>query len=198
MAVLAAVSLSCVRQSEPSLLAAADPADPVEEAAVADPEVTLSSPWEWFPSGAELGARAAPPPPPPPTAEDVAERASATRAARSAPAPRPAPPPPPPPPPPAPKPEPAPPPPPQQQAQPANSQSGQASWYDYKAGTCAHRTLPFGTVVKVTNLANGRTATCRVADRGPFVEGRVIDLEKGVFSQLAPPSAGVINVRIEW
>lgn len=195
MAVLAAVSLSCVRQSEPSLLAAADPADPVEEAVAADPELTRSSGWEWFPSDADLAARAAPPAPPQPTAEDVAERARATRAARSAPAPRPAPPPPPPPP--APKPEPAPAPPPPQ-PQPANSQSGQASWYDYKAGTCAHRTLPFGTVVKVTNLANGRTATCRVADRGPFVEGRVIDLEKGVFSQLAPPSAGVINVRIEW
>lgn len=80
----------------------------------------------------------------------------------------------------------------------ANSQEGNASWYDHEPGTCAHRTLPFGTVVTVTNLGNGATTSCRVADRGPYVAGRVIDLEKGVFAQLAPPSAGVIRVRIEW
>lgn len=82
--------------------------------------------------------------------------------------------------------------------QPSNSQEGQASWYDHDPGTCAHRTLPFGTVVTVTNRANGASTTCRVADRGPFVEGRVIDLERGVFSEIANPSEGVIDVRIEW
>jgi rare lipoprotein A len=81
---------------------------------------------------------------------------------------------------------------------PARTQSGKASWYDAPAGTCAHRTLPMGTIITVTNLANGRKATCRVADRGPHVAGRVIDLAKTSFDDLAPPSAGVIDVRIEW
>lgn len=81
---------------------------------------------------------------------------------------------------------------------PSNSQTGKASWYDHDPGTCAHRTLPFGTVLKVTNLGNGKSTTCRVADRGPFIEGRVVDLERGVFSQIASTSQGVIDVRIEW
>jgi rare lipoprotein A len=50
----------------------------------------------------------------------------------------------------------------------------------------------------VTNLATGASTTCVVADRGPFVAGRVIDLDRSVFEQLAPLSAGVINVRITW
>lgn len=77
-------------------------------------------------------------------------------------------------------------------------QEGEASWYDHEPGTCAHRSLAFGTMVKVTNLENGKTATCRVADRGPYIEGRIIDLERGVFAQLAPTTKGVISVRIEW
>ena len=93
---------------------------------------------------------------------------------------------------------PPPPPPPSTTQQPSNSQTGKASWYDHEAGTCAHRTLPFGTILKVTNLANGKSTTCRVADRGPYIDGRVVDLDRTVFSQLAPTSAGVIDVRIEW
>jgi rare lipoprotein A (peptidoglycan hydrolase) len=81
---------------------------------------------------------------------------------------------------------------------PPNQQTGQASWYDAEAGTCAHRTLAFGTVVTVTNLENGRKVTCRVADRGPYVDGRIIDLAKTTFDDLAPTSSGVIDVRIEW
>ena len=92
----------------------------------------------------------------------------------------------------------APPPPPSTTTQPSNSQTGKASWYDHQAGTCAHRTLPFGTVIKVTNLGNGKSTTCRVADRGPYIEGRVVDLDRTVFSQIASTSAGVIDVRIEW
>ena len=91
----------------------------------------------------------------------------------------------------------APPPPPTTQ-QASNSQTGKASWYDHQAGTCAHRTLPFGTVLKVTNLANGQSTTCRVADRGPYIDGRVVDLDRTVFSQIASTSQGVIDVRIEW
>jgi rare lipoprotein A (peptidoglycan hydrolase) len=80
-----------------------------------------------------------------------------------------------------------------------NSQTGGATWYDAApAGTCAHRTLPFGTVVTITNQSNGATATCTVGDRGPYADGMVIDLAKDVFSKLAPLSTGVIQVRISW
>lgn len=83
-------------------------------------------------------------------------------------------------------------------ARPTNQQTGEASWYDAPDGTCAHRTLPFGTILTVTNLANGAKVDCRVADRGPFIAGRIIDLAKTTFDNLAPPSSGVIDVRIEW
>lgn len=79
-----------------------------------------------------------------------------------------------------------------------NTQTGKASWYETYDGTCAHRTLPKGTMVRVTNLANGRQVTCRVADRGPYVAGRIIDLDRGLFEQIARSSQGVIDVRIEW
>ncbi|MDQ1490258.1 MAG: hypothetical protein QOJ23_2772 [Actinomycetota bacterium] len=77
-------------------------------------------------------------------------------------------------------------------------QEGGASWYRYKPGTCAHRTLPKGTVVKVTNLATGQSASCTVADRGPFVAGRIIDLDRSVFMAIATGNQGVVRVRIEW
>jgi hypothetical protein len=78
-------------------------------------------------------------------------------------------------------------------------QEGGASWYRYKPGTCAHRTLPKGTVVKVTNLKTGKSANCTVADRGPFIRGRIIDLDRSVFMAIAEsPGQGVIQVRIEW
>lgn len=99
----------------------------------------------------------------------------------------------------APAPRPQPQPQPQPEPAPAgNTQSGKASWYDTYAGTCAHRTLPKGTMVNVTNTANGKSVTCRVADRGPYVAGRIIDLDRRLFAQLAPPSSGVINVNISW
>jgi rare lipoprotein A len=81
---------------------------------------------------------------------------------------------------------------------PPNQQTGEASWYDASTGTCAHRTLAFGTVVTVTNLANGRTVKCTVTDRGPYESGRIIDLAKTTFDDLAPPATGVIDVRITW
>ena len=58
----------------------------------------------------------------------------------------------------------------------------------------AHRNLPFGTKVLLTNPANGKQVTVRVNDRGPFVRGRVFDLSYGAFSQIAPPSQGVATV----
>lgn len=78
-------------------------------------------------------------------------------------------------------------------------QEGGASWYRYKPGTCAHRTLPKGTVVKVTNLKTGQSANCTVADRGPFIRGRIIDLDRTVFMAIAEsPGQGVVQVRITW
>ena len=80
----------------------------------------------------------------------------------------------------------------------SNSETGSASWYQAPAGTCAHPSLPFGTVVTVENLANGATTTCRVEDRGPYQGGRIIDLSEATFSQIASTSDGVIQVRISW
>lgn len=79
-----------------------------------------------------------------------------------------------------------------------NVQSGKASYYDYKPGGCAHKTLPKGTVVTVTNVSNGKSTTCVVKDRGPFIVGRIIDLETRVFTQVSTTSAGVFNARISW
>jgi rare lipoprotein A (peptidoglycan hydrolase) len=81
---------------------------------------------------------------------------------------------------------------------PPHQQTGQASWYDAPDGTCAHPTLAFGTVVTVTNLANGRTVKCTVTDRGPYESGRIVDLAKTTFDDLAPPATGIIDVRIQW
>jgi rare lipoprotein A len=80
----------------------------------------------------------------------------------------------------------------------SSEQYGGASWYDYNPGECAHQTLPKGTVVTVTRLATGASVTCVVTDRGPFGAGRVIDLDRGTFAQLADPGAGVIEVRLTW
>lgn len=79
-----------------------------------------------------------------------------------------------------------------------NVQTGVASWYHRSGLTAAHRTLPFGTKVKVTNLANGRSVTVVIDDRGPFIAGRIIDLSDIAYARLAPLSSGTINVRIEW
>jgi len=62
--------------------------------------------------------------------------------------------------------------------------------------TAAHKTLPFGTEVKVTNLTNGKSVTVRINDRGPFVKGRIIDLTKTAFSQIANLDRGVVKVQI--
>lgn len=77
-------------------------------------------------------------------------------------------------------------------------QSGIASYYDHKPGGCAHKTLPKGTVVTVTNISNGKSTTCVVNDRGPFLPGRIIDLETRVFKQVSTTSAGVFRARISW
>jgi rare lipoprotein A (peptidoglycan hydrolase) len=79
------------------------------------------------------------------------------------------------------------------------SDSGLASWFYAPAGTCAHRDLPLGTVVKVIRISTGVSASCRVNDRGPtLATKRVIDLSQDTFEKLASKDAGVIDVRIEW
>lgn len=97
-------------------------------------------------------------------------------------------------------------------ANPAKVISGPASWYgpgfqgrrtangerfDQNAMTAAHRTLPFGTKVKVTCRNTGRSVTVRINDRGPFTGGRVIDLSRAAASQIGLVNRGVGAVRLD-
>jgi rare lipoprotein A len=66
----------------------------------------------------------------------------------------------------------------------------------YKAMTAAHRTLPFNTMVRVTNKANGETVDVRINDRGPFVDGRVIDLSMAAARKIDMVRAGVVPVKL--
>lgn len=68
--------------------------------------------------------------------------------------------------------------------------------YDMNDMTAAHRTLPFGTYVMVTNLANGRSVVVRINDRGPFVRGRVIDLSYAAARVLGIVGPGTARVRL--
>lgn len=63
--------------------------------------------------------------------------------------------------------------------------------------TAAHNTLPLGTRVRVTNMRNGKEVVVRINDRGPFVEGRIIDLSYGAADELDMIGPGIIPVRIE-
>ena len=65
------------------------------------------------------------------------------------------------------------------------------------AMTAAHRTLPFGTLLKVTNLDNGQSAIVRVNDRGPFIKGRVLDLSVAAAKQIGSKHSGTASVKIE-
>jgi len=69
--------------------------------------------------------------------------------------------------------------------------------FDPNALTMAHKTLPFGTMVRVTNLRNGKSVHVRVNDRGPFIAGRVADLSLAAAHQLDMLRAGVAHVRLE-
>jgi rare lipoprotein A len=94
----------------------------------------------------------------------------------------------------------------------SSAMSGQASWYgrphhgrrtssgeayDMNKLTAAHRTLPLGTRVLVTNLDNGRTVEVRINDRGPFRRNRVLDLSYAAAQQLGAIGEGVIPVTLE-
>lgn len=91
-------------------------------------------------------------------------------------------------------------------------QLGDASWYgpgfhgrktasgevfDMHARTAAHRTLPFGTLVRVTRLDTGASTVVRINDRGPFKAGRVIDLSNGAARDIDMVRDGVVRVRID-
>lgn len=97
--------------------------------------------------------------------------------------------------------------------QPGYDETGMASWYgdqfngrptatgerfDMHALTAAHKTLPLPGLVEVTNLANGRRIVVRVNDRGPFVDGRIIDLSRGSAEALGMLQAGVAEVRVRY
>lgn len=69
--------------------------------------------------------------------------------------------------------------------------------FDMNAFTAAHKTLPFNTLLKVTNLANNKSVTVRINDRGPFIEGREIDLSKAAAIAIDMVDTGTANVQIE-
>lgn len=97
-------------------------------------------------------------------------------------------------------------------AKPIYVETGLASWYgppyhnrraangeifDMNAPTAAHRTLPLGSIVRVTNLSTGQKTMVRINDRGPFVEGRIIDLSLAAASEIGVRRAGIAKVRLE-
>jgi len=69
--------------------------------------------------------------------------------------------------------------------------------FDMNALTAAHRTFPHNTLVRVTNIDNGKSVTVRINDRGPYVQGRDLDLSLAAFTSIAERSLGKINVRLE-
>ena len=73
---------------------------------------------------------------------------------------------------------------------------GVASYYSARGLTAAHRSLPFGTRMRVTNLSNGSSVVVRINDRGPFIRGRSIDLSTGAARAIGMTGAGVARVRM--
>jgi len=92
-------------------------------------------------------------------------------------------------------------------------QYGKASWYSVSCNggtrtasgeklndhslTAAHKTLPFGTKVKITNLKNGKTQIVKINNRGPYIKGRIIDVTIGVAKKLGFKNYGITSVKIE-
>ncbi len=92
------------------------------------------------------------------------------------------------------------------------TETGKASFYAMKfqfrktasgerfnqfAMTAAHKKLPFGTMLLVTNLENGKSIKVKVNDRGPFIKGRIIDLTRAAFAKIGDTRKGIIPVKIE-
>ncbi|MBW7469483.1 septal ring lytic transglycosylase RlpA family protein [Marinobacter sp. M216] len=78
-----------------------------------------------------------------------------------------------------------------------NRKTASGALYKHELHTAAHKKLPFGTTVKVTNTKNGKSVVVEINDRGPFVKGRIIDLSKSAFTRIGNTSVGLINVKIE-
>lgn len=78
-----------------------------------------------------------------------------------------------------------------------NRKTASGDLYKHDLKTAAHKELPFGSNVKVTNVNNGKSVAVKINDRGPFVEGRIIDLSKSSFRSISNTSSGLINVKIE-
>ena len=98
-------------------------------------------------------------------------------------------------------------------SQPIMVEAGLASWYgrgfhgkltasgevfNQEKFTAAHRTLPWGSRVKVTNLANGKSVEVRINDRGPLGKGRIIDVSRAAARVLGIVGSGITTVRVEW
>ncbi len=79
----------------------------------------------------------------------------------------------------------------------ANRKGADGTVYDQNAMTAAHRTLPMGSVVRVTNLTNNQSVLVRITDRGPFVEGRIIDLSLAAAKAVDIYRPGTAKVRVE-
>lgn len=78
------------------------------------------------------------------------------------------------------------------------SHKGKASWYANKGCDCAaNQWLPIGSKVKVTNKSNGKSVIVEINDRGPFVDDRIIDLDKVAFKKISSLSAGIIDMKME-
>lgn len=75
-----------------------------------------------------------------------------------------------------------------------NRRTANGERFNRAAMTCAHRTHRFGTMLKVTNRHNGRSATCRVNDRGPFKRGRVIDLSPAVARVIGSSGLALVSL----
>jgi rare lipoprotein A len=97
-------------------------------------------------------------------------------------------------------------------AKPLSVETGRASWYgapfhnrrtsngevyDMNAMTAAHRTLPLGTIVRVTNVKTGSSAVVRITDRGPFIQGRILDLSFAAAKKCDVWGPGIATVRVE-
>jgi len=78
--------------------------------------------------------------------------------------------------------------------QPQRVASG--GWFNPNAMTAAHKTLPFGTKVRVTNKINGKSVVVTINDRGPFIKGRIIDLSKAAAKSISMTGAGVVPVSV--
>ena len=78
-----------------------------------------------------------------------------------------------------------------------NQKTANGDIYQHNLKTAAHQILPFGTNVKVTNVANGKSVQVKINDRGPFRKGRIIDLSKSAFTEIGELNQGVLKVRIE-